>query len=226
MHQLWPQVSRLLASALREGTGYSEFFLAVARAYAGGRGLSSSIHHLIKLLERLQPTPELSLRSALLYVEKLGAGGYAPVVVDCLGLPELYWLYAKLREAQPRALAVYAYVNETGRTSGFLEEVRKASMLQVATTLGGQKVSSLDRILHEVMSKPAQLEELARKAHTHFGAYVEELARLLPTRAFIVSDHGYDFAREGDLWYLEHGREPNILSKLAPLVVVEKHYIY
>ncbi|MGC9122433.1 MAG: hypothetical protein ACP5HP_05770 [Thermogladius sp.] len=38
MHQLWPPVSRLLASAFRKGTGYSEFFLAVARAYAGGRG--------------------------------------------------------------------------------------------------------------------------------------------------------------------------------------------
>jgi hypothetical protein len=170
----------------------------------------------------LEASPTPALEDARRYAWQLVKSGYSPLVLDCLGLPELYWFYARLRAWGAR-LAVYAYVNASGRTAGFLEEFRKVSVREVAKSLGGSKGSSLDRAVHEVMSEPVGLERLAHRAEAHLkpivDRWLEQLTRS-SARFFVVSDHGYDFAREGEKWYLTHGRSPNLLSKLAPLFVI------
>jgi len=219
--RLWIALDNLLSLATERRLGYRDFFLATAEAYGGGRGLSLSIRALMRELEGASAH---TLEEARRYVRRLVETGYSPVVFDCLGLPELYWLYARLRAGGAR-LAVYAYVNKTGRTAGFLEEFQRASMLELAESLGGSKSSSLDRIVHEVLSEPASLAQLALKAEAHLKTavdrWVEQLVRF-STPFFVVSDHGYDFARDGEKYYLVHGRELNVLSKLAPLLVVSR----
>jgi len=76
-----------------------------------------------------------------------------------------------------------------------------------------------------VMSEPAILEQLARRAEARLKPVVDLWFGQLACYSapfFVVSDHGYDFAREGEKYYLEHGRAPNVLSKFAPLLVVSQ----
>lgn len=215
-------LNNVLSLAAERNFSYRDFFLATAEAYSGGRGLSLSIRALMRVLE--EGCASCSLERARQYAWRLVRDGYSAVVLDCLGLPELYWFYVQLRRRGLR-ISVYSYINETGRTTGFLEEFQRTSMREVAESLGGSKSSSLDRAVHEKLSEPASLEDLARAASTHLKLVVDSwVAQLSSLTApfFVISDHGYDFAREGEKWHLVHGRAPNVLSKLAPLLVVNQ----
>jgi hypothetical protein len=200
---------------------YRAFFLAVAASYKGEGALSGAIRGLACALEEGRgPKLEGLKRRAL----ELSGAGYVVVVLDCLGLPELYWLYAKLRSLGFEVLA-HAYVNPTGRTSGFLREFEELSMRGVARLLGGSKGASLDRAVHGELGEPASLEALADKAERLLKlaveGWVDQLSRAREP-FFVVSDHGYDFAQVGEKWYLVHGRDPNLLSKLAPLLAARR----
>jgi len=220
--RLWTALGNVLSLATERNLDYQDFFLATAVAYSGGRDLSLSIRALMNALEE-EPV-DCSLEKARQYAWQLVRAGYSAVVLDCLGLPELYWFYAQFLKRGLR-LAVYGYINATGRTAGLLEEFQRASIREVAESLGGSKSSSLDRAVHKELSEPTSLEELARRAREHLKPVVDGWVRQLISLAapfFVVSDHGYDFAREGEKWYLVHGRNPNVLSKLAPLLVVNQ----
>jgi len=219
---LWTALSNVLSLAVERNLDYRDFFLATAAAYDGGRGSSLPIRALMRALE--EEAASCPLEKARRHAWQLVRAGYSAVVLDCLGLPELYWFYAQLLKRGLR-LAVYGYVNATGRTAGLLEEFQRASMREVAESLGGSKSSSLDRAVHKELGEPVSLEELARRAEEHLKTVVDEWVRQLTSLAapfFVISDHGYDFAREGEKWYLAHGRNPNVLSKLAPLLVVNQ----
>jgi len=220
--RLWVALNNVLSLAVERDLDYRDFFLATAAAYDEGRGSSLPIRALVRALE--EEAASCSLERARQYAWQLVGAGYSAVVLDCLGLPELYWFYAQLLKRGLR-LAVYGYVNATGRTAGLLEEFQRASVREVAESLGGSKSSSLDRAVHRELGEPVSLEELARRAEEHLKPVVNGWVRQLTSLAapfFVISDHGYDFAREGGKWYLVHGRAPNALSKLAPLLVVSR----
>jgi hypothetical protein len=220
--RLWIALDNVLSLAVERNLDYRDFFLATAAAYNGGRNLSLSIRALMYALE--EEPASCTLEKARQYAWQLVRAGYSAIVLDCLGLPELYWFYAQLLKRGLR-LAVYGYVNASGRTSGLLEEFQRASIREVAESLGGSKSSSLDRAVHKELSEPMSLEELTRRAREHLKSVVDEWVRQLTRLAtpfFVISDHGYDFAREGEKMYLVHGRNPNVLSKLAPLLAVNQ----
>jgi hypothetical protein len=79
--------------------------------------------------------------------------------------------------------------------------------------------------VHGELGEPASLEALADKAERLLKlaveGWVDQLSRAREP-FFVVSDHGYDFAQVGEKWYLVHGRDPNLLSKLAPLLAARR----
>jgi hypothetical protein len=148
------------------------------------------------------------------------------IVVDCLGLPELYWVFKLVRE-RCLWLAVTAYVNADGKTLIFKRAFGGETMLDVTKQLGGQLFNRIDEILHtRLEQEPRELEELIREMGMHFKPVAESIARAVADggATAVAADHGYDIVKEEGLYSLSHGGKKgvNALSRLAPLLVVTR----
>ena len=148
------------------------------------------------------------------------------IVVDCLGLPELYWIF-KLVQKRRLQLVVTAYVNADGKTLVFKRAFGRETMSDVARSVGGQLFNRIDEILHtRLEQEPRELEELIREMDMRFKPVAESIARTVAGggAAAVAADHGYDIVKEGNLYSLSHGgrKGVNALSRLAPLLVATR----
>ena len=216
----------LLYEAWGANLSYGQFVEALAAAY--GYVEPRRWHRVVNLARSLIETlreavpvdPLLELSGAPAQLRGISR---SVVVADCLGLAELYWIFKRLRERGLGA-AVYAYVNETGKTAFFKKVFGGETMLDVTEQLGGHLFKRIDEILHaRLEAAPRALGDLIREMETRFKPEAESIAHVAAElRVAVAADHGYDIARDGELFLLSHGgrKGENALSKLAPLLIV------
>jgi len=161
-------------------------------------------HSLIETLREtasVDPLLELSGVPA-----QLRGASRSVVVVDCLGLAELYWIFKRVREGGLR-VAVNIYVNEAGKTAFFKKVFGGETMLDVTEQLGGHLFKRVDEILHtRLEAAPRALGDLICEMEARFKPEAESIAHVAAERRVAVAaDHGYDIARDGELFLLSHG---------------------
>jgi hypothetical protein len=157
-------------------------------------------------------------------VLQLVRGGYKPLLVDCLGLPEMYEVYSRIVErCNITAISIRPYINSQALTQRFKKAFLSQTLAEIAKELGASLYKSLDAILFREFSKPMNPEELLKLADVKLGGMARGLAddAIRSVRSIIVSDHGYDIYCENiNGCRLAHGPKGR-LSRIAPVVIVE-----
>ena len=157
-------------------------------------------------------------------VSELAKKGYRPLLVDCLGLPEIYEIYKRISErCGILAVSVEPYVNTSALTDEFKKVYGSRTMLELAKRLGTILYKNIDETVHNELGKPMELNSLLELAKSKLRRIAESLAddAMRNKKAFIASDHGYDVHFElPDKYYLRHGHKSR-LARVAPLIIVE-----
>jgi hypothetical protein len=181
------------------------------------------VRELIKMVERAQD----NLSGMRLYVEHLINNGYKSIIVDCLGLPEIYEIYVKAREEcrswRSLAVSIKPYINRSARTQRFKDAYRAPSMTKLAHNTGSSLHRYIDIKIHSEFSEPLEVNILLDKVDAKIKAIAEDIAKdaARSGKAFIISDHGYDiYCTDQGTCYIEHGINSK-LAKLAPLIIID-----
>jgi hypothetical protein len=157
-------------------------------------------------------------------IDQLVRKGYKPFLVDCLGLPEVYEVYARIsEECGVLAPLVKPYINGLGVTQRFKEVHETSTMAELARILGTSIYKSIDKEIHGEFSKPMELNNLLDMAEAKLRSVARGLAKdaLKSMKAVIISDHGYDsYCDDLGRYHLGHGDESR-LAKIAPLIIIE-----
>jgi hypothetical protein len=158
------------------------------------------------------------------YVLRLVRSGYTPLLVDCLGLPEVYEIYFRVAERCGFiAISIRPYVNSQALTKRFKDAFLSQTMAEIAERLGAELYKVIDKTLFGELGRPRNLEELLELADARLGGMARDLANdaVNPKKTVIISDHGYDvYCDNTRRCHLAHGPKGR-LSRIAPLVIVE-----
>jgi len=203
----------LLNSALRENLTYREFFKLLLASYGynvprgrwRGEHTGKLLKSLVEEMHRAKGTYRLHpLKLTLKRIYRR----YNVYVVDCLGLPELYWIYYYASQKYGETcIDVNGYINEKALTSEFTETFEARSMLEVADMYRGHRFKPLDTAVHKKLGTPMRIEMfldtaeavLLRAVKRFFTPFLDGIERML-----IVSDHGYDVYCEDGKYYATH----------------------
>jgi hypothetical protein len=158
------------------------------------------------------------------YVLRLVRGGYTPLLVDCLGLPEVYEVYSRVAERCGFiAISIRPYINSQALTKRFKDAFLSQTMAEIAERLGAELYKVIDKTLFGEFGKPRNLEELLELADARLGGMARGLANdaVNSKKSVIISDHGYDvYCDNTRRCHLAHGPKGR-LSRIAPVVIVE-----
>jgi hypothetical protein len=220
-------LERLLERAVRRGLSYTDFLRLLATYSRPSELDFADFYDILAVIKEFSDEVARAPDSLPLMrrrVEDLVRKGYKPFLVDCLGLPEVYEVYAKItRKCGALAVSVEPYINASALTSEFKETYGSPTMLELAKALGTSLYRSTDKAVHEELGEPVGLNSLLSLAKLRLKSVAERLAEdaMRTKRALIISDHGYDVHHSlPDKYYLGHGRESK-LAKIAPLIIVE-----
>ena len=221
-------LEELLEAAVKRKLSYKDFLRLLATYPCPSELDSTDFHDILAKIKKLSDEVAKASNSLPLMrqrAEDLVRKGYKPLLVDCFGLPEVYEVYAKIREkCGTLAVSVEPYINALALTSEFKRAYGSPTMRDLAKALGTSLYRrSTDKAVHEELGEAMVLDNLLSSAERTLkniaGKLAEDAARI--KRAFIISDHGYDtYYSPPDKYYLGHGRESR-LAKIAPLVIVE-----
>lgn len=157
-------------------------------------------------------------------VLQLVRGGYKPLLVDCLGLPEVYEVYSRVAERCGFiAISIRPYINSQALTKRFKDAFLSQTMAEIAERLGAELYKVIDKTLFGEFGKPRNLEELLELADARLGGMARGLANdvVNSKKSVIISDHGYDvYCDNTRRCHLAHGPKGR-LSRIAPVVIVE-----
>jgi hypothetical protein len=223
----------LLEAAVRKRLSYKDFLRLLATYPCPSELDSTNFRDILakikKLSDEVAKAPE-SLSLLNRRTKDLRRKGYTPLLVDCLGLPEVYEVYAKITEkCGTLAVSVEPYINALALTSEFKRAYRSQSMLDVAkASLGTSLYKSPDKVVHEKLGEAMALDSLLSSAERTLKNIADKLAEdaVKNKMAFIISDHGYEVYYSPpdkcppDKYYLGHGPGSR-LAKIAPLIIVE-----
>jgi len=220
-------LEKLLEIAVRRGLSYTDLLRLLATYPRLSELDFADFHDILAVIKEFSDEVARAPDSLLLMrrrVEGLVRKGYKPFLVDCLGLPEVYEVYAKITKGcGALAVSVEPYINASALTSEFEETYGSPTMLELAKALGTSLYRSTDEAVHEELGEPMGLDSLLSLARLRLKSVAERLAEdaMRTKRALIISDHGYDVHHSPpDKYYLGHGRESK-LAKIAPLIIVE-----
>lgn len=188
--------------AARRGLGYRDFFLALVAA----RGAPVSAD--ARLASMLRDLAQLAASAPARWSVPEDA-----VLVDGLGLAEVYAIYVELSAAGTPPF-VDINVNPRGDTFGFKQRLGVQTMAQASRELGTSTLyRSTDKLIHSLPPMPP--EELASVLERELGERLRMIAEDAKKRGVpIATDHAYDVACEGGLCWLCHGAKCP-LSRLA-----------
>jgi len=217
-------LERILEEARKKKLAYADFFRLFATYSHSSESEFYDILRSIKSFADKIAEASHNLRLMERRVSELVKKGYRPLLVDCLGLPEVYEIYKKISEKWgPLAVSVEPYVNTSALTFEFEKAYDSQTMLELAKRLGTSLHKSTDKIVHNELGKPMELDYLLKLTNSKLRRIAEGLAEdaMRLKIAFIVSDHGYDVYFElPDKCYLKHGYESK-LARVAPLIIVK-----
>ena len=220
-------LERLLEKAVRRGLSYTDFLRLLATYSRPSELDFADFYDILAMIKEFSDEVARAPDSLPLMrrrVEDLVRKSYKPFLVDCLGLPEVYEVYAKItKECGTLAVHVEPYINASALTSEFEETYESPTMLELARALGTSLYRSTDKAVHEELGKPMGLDSLLSLARLRLKSLAERLAEdaVRTRKALIISDHGYDaYYIPPDKYYLGHGCESK-LAKIAPLIIVE-----
>ena len=220
-------MEKLLEKAKKEKLSYADFFRILAVCLHPDRSVSIGFYDILETMRDFADEIARAPHNLLLMrkrANELVRNGYKPFLVDCFGLPEVYEVYKKVSEkCGVLAVSVEPYINTSALTCEFERAYKSPTMLDLAKMLGASLHRSTDKALHEEMGEPMKLDKLLGLAELKLKRVAEGLAddAMRARKAFIISDHGYDFYfRPPDEYYLGHGHESK-LAKIAPLIIVE-----
>ncbi len=153
---------------------------------------------------------------------------YAKYLIDNLGLPEIYSLFWSLSSQYHRNInlaRIKAVINPRGNTAEFKESIGEETMRDIASKYGLQLIRGLDKAVHEVFSKPMDIESLIRSMRSNLLMYAISIIKHDLEQGsvlLIIADHGYDIECEGNLCRLCHGSEcrRQILSLITPIIII------
>ncbi|NAZ11412.1 MAG: hypothetical protein GU361_01585 [Desulfurococcales archaeon] len=146
-----------------------------------------------------------------------------PILSDCLGLPEVYWIKSKL-EQKGISVHVEFYINKKGLTTSFKKVFREETMADVARQYEGYLFNIIDHNLHEYLEKePLELEILIQKMNQYLKPTAERIADYMANiHKNLLADHGYDIVFQNNGYIVTHGNPQFLgLSRLSPLLIVQ-----
>jgi hypothetical protein len=217
----------LVDKARRRGLGYRDVLGAMVKAAhpdVPGNPYSGDVAGDVRALAEAAASHPDNLALMRGYVLRLVGGGYTPLLVDCLGLPEVYEVYSRVAERCGLvAVSIRPYVNNQALTRRFKDAFLSQAMAEIAEKLGAGLYKVIDKTLSGELGRPRDLEELLGLADARLGGAARGLASdaVSSRRAVIISDHGYDvYCDSTHRCHLAHGPKGR-LSRIAPVVIVE-----
>ncbi|ADV65588.1 hypothetical protein [Desulfurococcus mucosus] len=205
---------------------YRDFFKAFMSIYGVPARFETDVSFITNRLLSLAHAVDTAVESLDLMVNRvreLEGKGYVLLVVDCIGLPELYEIYTYVAEAvNPLSITVEAYINGKAMTYRFKYAFGEGTMLEVAKRLGASIHRYIDKTVHRDLGDPVEPDTLVELAKSRLKPLADDIARdaLNSRAAIIVADHGYDVGCRNGKCYLEHG-EAIKLAKISPLIIMK-----
>lgn len=205
---------------------YRDFFRAFMSIYGAPVRFETDVSFVANRLLSLAHAVDGAVESLDLMVRRvreLEGKGYALLVVDCIGLPELYEIYAYVASASgPLSITVEGFINGVATTYRFKQAFGEGTMLEVAKRLGASVHRYIDKTVHGDLGDPVEPDVLPGLAESKLKPLADDIARdaLNGRVAVIVADHGYDVGCRNGKCYLEHGGAIK-LAKISPLVIIK-----
>lgn len=202
------------------GCNFRLFADIFIRAYEGGtRGLNPVDARLIDELTGLMSDLAAAGNSTLPKLAELVKGVAARYIylVDCLGLPDIYALWCHSSIA-----VIKAFINPQAVTQTFKTVFGARTMAEIAGSLGGLVLRSLDTMIHSEVFKwqdrNSLIDAIAARAE-YVRSHLGPLAK--PATVFF-SDHGYDVLKDGDRYAAAHtGLKRPRLAKLSTFLAIK-----
>jgi hypothetical protein len=217
----------LVDKARRRGLGYRGVLGAMVKAAypdVPGDPYPGDVAEDVRALAEAAASHPDNLALMRDYVLRLVGSGYTPLLVDCLGLPEVYEVYSRVAERCGFiAVSIRPYVNGQALTRRFKDAFLSQTMAEIAGRLGAELYRAVDKTLSGELGKPRSLEELLELADARLGGMARGLAgdAVNSRKTVIISDHGYDvYCDNTRRCRLAHGPKGR-LSRIAPVVIVE-----
>lgn len=180
------------------------------------RFLVNSVAEIIRILRVINYDTLSEMRE---FVEKHRSSYRYVIVVDCLGIPDMYalWSLAYRKGFMP---IVKTFINIKAITQSFKEIFGADRMADVASSLHGLIIKRLDTLLHTDMPPGGLTRENLISILIKRMAYVSTLP--LERKTMVLSDHGYDIERFNSLYVISHGYvKGSVLAKLAPVILIK-----
>ncbi|MEM4677408.1 MAG: hypothetical protein QXY55_05925 [Candidatus Korarchaeota archaeon] len=180
------------------------------------RLLANLVAEIIRILRTINYDTLSEMRE---FVEKHRSSYRYVIVVDCLGIPDMYALWSSANRKGLMPL-VKTFINIKAITQSFKEKFGADTMADVASSLRGLVIKRLDTFLHTEMPPGGLTRDNLIFMLVKRMAYVSTI--LLEKDTMVLSDHGYDIKRSNSLYVISHGYvKESVLAKLAPVILIK-----